>query len=174
MKVGKYDRGSLEERFWKSVDVRQEHECWNWLACKDYDGYGVITLKHRPLRTNRVSWMIHFGEIPEGLCVCHTCDNPCCVNPSHLFLGTHGDNAKDRERKGRRKIKYGDDNPNTKFSSVAIKSVLDQYETGQYTQKKLSEMSGISRSHLCAIIHGRKRPDVGARGEFLTGEIQDG
>lgn len=87
------------ERFWAKVD--KSGECWEWLAHKTDCGYGRISIGGEMLSAHRVSWSIHFGPIPPGLCVCHKCDNKLCVNPSHLFLGTITDNNRDKSAKGR-------------------------------------------------------------------------
>lgn len=90
------------ERFWEKV-VRGDR-CWAWAAYRGPAGYGIITDRSRRVRTvqaHRLSWEIHNGPIPEGLCVLHRCDNPPCTNPAHLFLGTHADNAQDKASKGR-------------------------------------------------------------------------
>jgi len=87
------------DRFFRKVD--KTGSCWNWLAGKDKDGYGKIKIARKDLRAHRVSWEIHNGIIPGGLLVLHRCDNPSCVNPSHLFLGTALDNNRDRDAKGR-------------------------------------------------------------------------
>lgn len=79
--------------------------CWNWIGSKNRDGYGQIRVERSGFngyfRAHRVSWIYHHGEIPDGLCVLHRCDNPGCVNPEHLFLGTQADNMRDRNAKGR-------------------------------------------------------------------------
>jgi len=75
--------------------------CWDWLAGKDKDGYGKIKINGKDLQAHRASWDFHNGLIPEGMSVLHHCDNPSCVNPSHLFLGTTLDNMRDRDTKGR-------------------------------------------------------------------------
>ncbi len=93
----------LEDRFWESVD--KSGECWLWIKATDRDGYGVTSTKNKKqVRAHRVSWEIHFGPIPDGLCVLHNCpggDNPTCVRPSHLWLGTNDQNMADRKAKGR-------------------------------------------------------------------------
>lgn len=86
--------------------VDKTRGCWVWTGATDKKGYGVTAdggrARHRNLLAHRASWMIHCGEIPEGLCVCHSCDMPSCINPDHLFLGTYKDNHADMDRKGRR------------------------------------------------------------------------
>jgi hypothetical protein len=75
--------------------------CWEWMGTKNSYGYGVVMINRKVKRTHRVSWEIHNGPIPKGLYVCHHCDNPPCVRPDHLFLGTCSDNLHDMVKKGR-------------------------------------------------------------------------
>jgi hypothetical protein len=75
--------------------------CWVWKGNKDRKGYGIASHNRQEFRTHRLSWIMHIGEIPEGMWVLHKCDNPSCINPDHLFLGTSDDNVRDRNEKGR-------------------------------------------------------------------------
>jgi hypothetical protein len=86
----------LADRFWEKV-IKHDEGCWGWKASKHDSGYGLID----GMLASHASWIIHFGVVPEGLEVCHTCDNPECTRPDHLWLGTHGDNMRDAFAKGR-------------------------------------------------------------------------
>ena len=116
-------RHTLEERFWWKVDRVFSGECWNWLADTNKKGYGFIWKDGDSEFAHRVSWIMKHGEIPPNLRVLHRCDNPSCVNPEHLFLGTDGDNQRDKREKGR--SARGSKNGNSKLTSdkvIAIRS----------------------------------------------------
>ena len=85
--------------FWFRVDKRQD--CWLWLGSVNNYGYGTLGHNKKVILAHRYAWEITNGAIPDGLLVCHSCDNPPCVNPDHLFLGTHTDNLNDCISKGR-------------------------------------------------------------------------
>ena len=90
----------LAERFWEKVD--KSGECWLWTAHRNADGYGMVGLERRGIdRSHRVAWRLANGSIPAGMSVLHRCDNPGCVRPDHLFLGTQRDNIADMDAKGR-------------------------------------------------------------------------
>src|SRR4051794_37571112 len=95
-----------EHRFWAKVPDRPEGECWEWQGAREARGYGKFVIDGRrghqkTLKAHRVSYTIHKGPIPPGQVVRHLCDNPCCVAPHHLELGTQGDNVHDCETRGR-------------------------------------------------------------------------
>ena len=92
-------RPSFEDRFWGNID--KSGACWEWKKHKHKNGYGGLRYKGKQEYSHRVAWIISFGDIPDGLYVCHRCDNPSCCNPSHLWLGTPADNMHDRDAKGR-------------------------------------------------------------------------
>lgn len=97
---GRWSRPHWIDRFW--AKVQKSEECWEWTSAI-CDGYGVLWMgrSNSAARAHRLSWEIHNGPIPEGLLVCHACDNRKCVRPSHLFLGTDKDNNQDMIQKGR-------------------------------------------------------------------------
>lgn len=110
-------------RFWRRVDKSGPTpdqtkdyyiglgNCWVHMGAKDSNGYGQIFINGRQMGSHRASWIIHHGPIPDGFCVLHKCDNPSCVRPDHLFMGSHSDNAIDKKRKRRCSAMFGDSNP---------------------------------------------------------------
>ena len=95
-------RKTLEQRFWEKVDKRGDDECWEWTGAKTRpNAYGYFRVSGSLAVAHRVSYELAYGGIPEDKQICHTCDNPACVNPSHLFVGTHTDNMQDKVAKGR-------------------------------------------------------------------------
>ena len=90
-----------EERFWTRVVGDLATGCWLWTGPRFREGYGSLSYGPLRIRAHRFSWELHVGPIPEGLVVCHRCDNPPCVRPDHLFLGTQSDNLHDAVAKGR-------------------------------------------------------------------------
>lgn len=103
---------SEPERFWSKVDRGGPDDCWNWTACAQREGYGRFMRRGRVWQATHVAWELHHGAPPpKGALVCHRCDNPRCVNPAHLFIGTHLDNRRDCVAKGRARGGEGDRNP---------------------------------------------------------------
>lgn len=95
------------ERFWSKVNIGNPNECWEWGSSRNKKGYGQFTLYDRKsfnVKAHRMAWEVTNGKIPDGLFVCHHCDNPPCCNPAHLFVGTNSDNMKDASSKGRLRL----------------------------------------------------------------------
>lgn len=152
------------DRFWSKVVVLGEDECWEWTSAKR-TGYGMFSLKIDDKRTtrgaHRISYEEKYGSTP--LFVCHTCDNPPCVNPSHLFAGTHQDNMDDMYSKGRKERARIKESQPRKISKLSKEQVIEIYEQtknwyhgkGQFLKKKY----GVSHTTISLIRH-RKYPGV--------------
>jgi len=136
--------------FWSLVD--QSGECWEWLGCKNKTGYGVFS---NGLAAHRFSWKSVHGTIPNGLFVCHHCDNPGCVRPDHLFLGTSRDNILDAAKKGRLAQLKGEAHPSVKLTNDKVRKIRELYKTGKFTQKQLGFLYEVGRTNIGMIVRGK-------------------
>lgn len=143
-------------RFWSKVDKTKG--CWEWIGSRVRTGYGQFGVGGRRVNggdmylAHRISWIIHYGNIPAGLCVLHHCDNPACVNPQHLFLGTDKDNAVDRDKKGRRNIPKGESNHNSKLTNNDVQDIRWLYASGDYTITELGNKYHVAHSTISRAI----------------------
>ena len=130
---------ALLDRFMNKVVWNgDEDECWIWEGAKDSDGYGKFKLEGRDVASHRFSFEEFVGPIPEGLHVCHTCDQPSCVNPRHLWTGTNAENMADRDAKGR--LPRGESRPGSKLTEQQVREIRASAKSG----KLIAATFGIS------------------------------
>ncbi len=120
--------------------------CWIWQGGK-LNGYGFIQINYKRLYAHRLSYMIHKGDIPKGLLVCHSCDNPICVNPGHLWLGTKSDNSKDMWSKQRNVVVCGEHHPHAKLTEDDVVKIRQLSMQGLLNR----EIAAIFNVHLTRI-----------------------
>lgn len=160
MPSGIYKRPSLKQRLYKKVNkngpliLLKLGKCWIWTGSLDSWGYGQIYYKYKRFQTHRLSFKIKYGEIPRGMLICHKCDNPACIRPKHLFLGTAKDNIQDCIKKNRRGLEQ------TKLSKKDILIIRKLYKTKKYYQKEIAEMFEMSISQISNIINRRSWIEV--------------
>jgi len=141
----------LQERFWNNITPADENTCWKWKGNINSNGYGRISIKKKHIYAHRASWIIHFGCIPKGLHVLHHCDNPSCVNPDHLFIGTNLDNIKDKVKKRRQSV--GEERPASKLNNDLVRRIRYLFHEKGYSNKELSKLFGVSRSQISDVSH---------------------
>lgn len=150
---------STETRFWKYVT--KTDSCWLWTGVKNQRGYGLVRINlptgRATSRTaSRVSWELHVGPIPDGLYVLHNCpggDNPSCVNPAHLWLGTKADNNADCIAKGRNA--RGERNGSARLTAPEVLEIRKLYAAGQATRPELMAEFHVGQGTIQAIVEGR-------------------
>lgn len=153
-----------EVRFWRKV--RKTARCWIWTAAANDMGYGKFSIgrKFQNLYAHRVAWMLAFGQIPNGLCVLHRCDNTSCVRPDHLFLGTQLDNVRDMHAKGRARfgVTCGEDHKGSKLTTKQVQEIRARF-TGRLGEKvALAREFGVSAPMITNVVTFKNWRHVGS------------
>jgi hypothetical protein len=152
------------DRFWTKVD--KSGECWLWTASKDTSGYGQIRYEKRLRRATHIAWELTNGAIPVDTLLCHRCDNPACVRPDHLFLGTYAENAADMLTKGRQAIgdassarlyperrPRGTNHPKAKFTDDQVREIRRRSAAGE-SQRQLARAYSVGKNTIQCIVEG--------------------
>jgi hypothetical protein len=144
--------------FWKKVLVKDATECWPWIGAIGKHGYGCTSWNTGRYNASRLAWILTHGD-PGELVVCHKCDVPACCNPSHLFLGTPGDNVRDCQRKGRGRAHFELGKPHPRYSAKlteeAVREARRLYASG-ISQTELGRRYGVHSSTMSRAIRGEK------------------
>lgn len=154
-------RKPLGDRFWLRVD--KSGDCWLWLGARRASGHGVVARGGHQggmLGAHRVAWELTNGTVPDGLQVCHRCDNPPCVNPAHLFLGTQGDNMRDMHAKGRNAAleTVGERNGNARLTDEQIYAI--RQASKDVKTSDLARRYGVTTHHIRRIVRGVVRKPI--------------
>lgn len=156
-------RKTVEQRFWEKVDKSGPNGCWNWTASTVFFGYGEIGIGgKKKKRAHRLSWELHNGKIPADRWVLHKCNNPACVNPDHLYLGTPKDNMQDKKRAGRqnlwgRKVPgvQGEKNHNAQLTEAKVRQLREEYKKEGVTFSDLERKYGFNHETIRRAVIGQ-------------------
>lgn len=156
---------SLESRFWAKVD--KTNECWTWVGARNSRGYGWIGVGNKKTKAaHRLSWELSFGPIPSGYCICHKCDNPSCVNPKHLFLGSLSDNMNDMVSKGRHPYRKGEQVLHlAKLTEDVVRQLREEYDAKPFNMSTKARELGLHPNTISSIIRGETWRHVNIRTE---------
>ncbi len=149
-----YPPTPLHERFDAKYIAVGSDGCWPWTSSVNCNGYGKISVSRSTWTlAHRVSWELHHGAIPDGMFVCHHCDNPLCVNPDHLFLGSHEDNMRDMVEKGR--SLSGERHNMAKLTNEQVTDIRSL--AGAMPQAAIGARFGVSQGHISRLLCGEGR-----------------
>lgn len=154
----------VRARLMSKVRVDEATGCWQWTASCRRGGYGQLGLKGGVFTAHRLSYIVHIGEIPGGMFVCHRCDNRKCLNPAHLFVGTAAENTADMMTKGRFVLgrRYrGEEIRSAKLSEAEVIAIRNKHIPRQYTRKQLASEYGVSVATIKNVLCGRCWSHVG-------------
>jgi len=152
---GRQEYCSLKCHFSECENKQAPNECWPWIGQTNKAGYGFFVHNNEKHLAHRVAFTLRNQmPVPEGLMICHRCDNPPCVNPQHLFSGTPADNAHDRALKRRHWNKGGETSTNKKLSGNYVYQIKTNYLTGKITMRQIAVFFGVAESTVQRIVRG--------------------
>jgi len=156
---------SIEERFWEKVDKRAPQDCWEWQGATAPYGYGQLHVDGRTTSAHRLSYEIHVGPIHHGLDCLHHCDNPACVNPAHLWVGTHQDNMDDMFAKGRNiapPIRHapGEKSPRALFTNAQVRAFRHEFAKSDMSMMAFARHHNVTDETMRKLLHGITYPDA--------------
>lgn len=146
------------ERFWSKVELGDG--CWKWTGYVNEDGYGNIAIGRSSAKVHRFSWSLANGPIPAGMYVLHRCDNPPCVRPDHLFLGTQAENMADMRAKGRGHKCRSENGANAKLDRNHAHAILFLRRNTDFTLKQIAAQFGVGISTVHMIETGSRWKDL--------------
>jgi hypothetical protein len=167
---GSFVRGLTQaQRFWRTFALIDKGPgCWEWPGPRNREGYGLVHVlrdgKDSSTTASRMFWELTNGPIPEGSDVCHHCDNPPCLRPEHLFLGTHAENIRDAQKKGRVPIRVpplrngragvrGENSWCAKLTDHLVAQIREAYASGDFLMRELAERHGVDLGTVSRVIN---------------------
>lgn len=161
---------STVARFWRGV--AKSDGCWLWSGTRRNGKHGSLSNLNEPVYVHRLSWAIHYGPIPMGGCICHTCDVGRCVRPDHLFLGTQADNVADMWAKGRAvppPVHLGLNNAKATLGDEQVREIRRRHAASPGGQRALAAEFGVSQSTIWRLVHNLTRIEAGPADILMTG-----
>lgn len=146
-------------RFWGKVQTGAPDECWPWRKGRHTKGYGVFSLRSKSIGAHRFALTVKLGrDLRPGYQACHSCDNPGCCNPAHLYECTAADNTRDMMTKGRNgytlpAIRYGEQHPGSKLTAAQVREIRSRAATGE-TNASIARQMGVARKTVAKVVRG--------------------